>query len=152
MIRSKIDVLRAVMASVGQRALMFAAILGGALFAIVLLLIWALAHFASEWWWLLLIIYIPLLLIGLIIWLLARFIVRRLYPRRLSVEQKQLLSSFTDKIQHLLETRGMGWPAFALLNVKDLLFHRELRTTKNLIADTTSLKRDFAELEEKLSI
>lgn len=148
--RSKIDVLRAVMAAVSQRALTLATILGGVILTIAFLLIWALAHFASDWWWLLLILYIPLLFIGLIIWLIARFLVKRLYPRRISSEQKALLGNFTDKIQHLLETRGMGWPMFALLNIKDLLFHRELRTTKKLISDTTSLKKDLSELEEKL--
>ena len=150
MIKSKIDVLRAVMAAVSQRALMLTAILGGALFVIALLLIWALAYFTSEWWWLLLIVYVPLLLGAVAIFTTGRFLIQKLYSQQLSREQKVLLNNFTDKIQRLLETRGIGWPLFALLNVKDIVFHRELRTTKKLVSDTTGLKRDFAELEKKL--
>lgn len=148
--KSKIDVLRAVSAAVGQRAIRLAALIGGGVLAIIFAVIWALAYFFSDWWWLLLIVYVPFLLIGLGAWAIARFITKRLYSRRITAEQKVLLSNFTDKIQRLLETRGMGWPVFALLNVKDLILHRDLRTTKELLADTTSLKRDLAELEEKL--
>lgn len=148
--KPKINVLRAVTAAVGQRAVRLAALISGGAFAVIFAAIWALAYFFSDWWWLLLIVYVPLLLIGLGAWAIARFIVKRLYPRRVTSEQKVLLNSFTDKIQRLLETRGMGWPVFALLNVKDLVLHRDLRTTKELLEDTTSLKRDFAELEEKL--
>lgn len=149
--KSKIDVLRAVSAAVGQRAIRLAALIGGGVLAVIFAVIWALAHFFSDWWWLLLIVYVPFLLIGLGAWAIARFITKRLYSRHITAEQKVLLSNFTDKIQRLLETRGIGWPLFALLNVKDIVFHRELRTTKNLVSDTTGLKRDFAELEEKLN-
>lgn len=148
--KSKIDVLRAVSAAVGQRAIRLAALIGGGVLAVIFAVIWALAYFFSDWWWLLLIVYVPFLLIGLGAWAIARFITKRLYSRRITAEQKVLLSNFTDKIQRLLETRGMGWPVFALLNVKDLILHRDLRTTKELLADTTSLKRDLAELEKKL--
>ena len=103
MIKSKIDVLRAVMAAVSQRALMLTAILGGALFVIALLLIWALAYFTSEWWWLLLIVYVPLLLGAIAIFTTGRFLIKKLYSQQLSREQKVLLNNFTDKIQRLLK-------------------------------------------------
>lgn len=149
--KPKINVLRAVTASVAWRALLIATIIVGVALALLFSAIWALAYFASEWWWLLLIVYVPLLLGAIAIFTTGRFLIKKLYSQQLSREQKVLLNNFTDKIQRLLETRGIGWPLFALLNVKDIVFHRELRTTKNLVSDTTGLKRDFAELEEKLN-
>ena len=148
--RTKINVLRAVLATVGRRALTLVVVIAGAIMVVLFSAIWALAYFFSHWWWLLLVVYIPLLLIYLIGSVIGRFIVRSLYPGKLSKDQTSLVDNFTDKIQLLLETRGIGWPMFALLNVKDLIFHRELRTTKELISNTVSIKRDFAELEEKL--
>jgi len=148
--KPKIDVMRAVMHIVATRVIWLGGIIALIIAIIVLAIIWALAYFVSGWWWLLLIMYVPLVLITLGVFLLARFVAHRLYPRPLNREQKKLLGNFVDKIQRLIETRGMGWWLFALLNFKDLLFHRDLRTTKELIHDTTSLKRDFAELEKKL--
>ena len=149
--KPKINVLRAVTASVAWRALLIATIIVGVALALLFSAIWALAYFTSEWWWLLLIVYVPLLLGAVAIFTTGRFLIKKLYSQQLSREQKVLLNNFTDKIQRLLETRGIGWPLFVLLNVKDIVFHRELRTTKNLVSDTTGLKRDFAELEEKLN-
>ena len=148
--KPKINVLRAVTASVAWRALLIATIIVGVALALLFSAIWALAYFTGEWWWLLLIVYVPLLLGAVAIFTTGRFLIQKLYSQQLSREQKVLLNNFTDKIQRLLETRGIGWPLFALLNVKDIVFHRELRTTKNLVSDTTGLKRDFAELEKKL--
>lgn len=148
--KTKINVMRAVTATVAKRALIIVTAIATTILGLIFLGIWALAYFFSDWWWLLLIPYLPILFICLIIFLFSRFIVHQLYPVKLSSEQKKLLNAFTDKIQRLLEARGIGWPFFALLNVKDILFHRELRTTKDLISDTTSLQRDFLELEKKL--
>ncbi len=148
--KPKINVLRAVSATVGQRALTFVAIITDTIFILLLVGIWALGYFVSGWWWLLLIIYVPLVVIYLAVYFISRSLLKRLYPKQISPDQKVLLDNFSSKIQHLLEVRGIGWPTFALLNVKDIIFHRQLRTTKNLISDTASLKKDFAELEEKL--
>lgn len=147
---TKINVLRAVLARVARRALNLASGIAGAAFALLLAGTWALAHFFSAWWWLLLVLYVPLCVIGLIVILIGRFLTRRLAPPGLSRAHYEQLDAFVDKIQRLLETRGIGWPVFAAMNVKDLLLYRELRTTKALIADTSSLKRDFLELEETL--
>lgn len=148
--KAKIDVLRAVSATVGGRALLLVAIILDVVFISLFLVIWALAHFVSGWWWLGLIIYIPLLLSYISSYFICRSIIKHLYPENISGEKKQLVNDFTDKIQRVLEARGMSWPWFAVLNIKDIIFHRELRTTKELINDTTSLKKDFEELEKKL--
>ena len=148
--KSKIDVIRAISATVGRRALLFVTTIADIVLLLLLAGIWALAYFVSGWWWLLLIVYIPLTIVCLAIYFLARTLINQLYSKKISPEQKQLLNNFTDKIQRLLEARGIGWPWFAMLNIKDIIFHRDLRTTKNLISDTSGLKKDFAELEKKL--
>ena len=109
-----------------------------------------LTYFFSLWWLLLLIIYIPLVTISAIVYVSARLIAHSIYPASLSREQKQHLQEFTDKILRLLETKGMGWWWFAMLCMRDLLVYRELRTVKNLLVDTTSLKNDFSNLEQEL--
>lgn len=148
--KPKIDVVRAVSARVARRALDAASIVVGVAFVVVLAGTWALAHFFSHWWWLLMVFALPLFLIGAIVMLLGRFATRRLAPSGLAKQHDELIDSFVDKMQALLETRGMNWPPFALASVKDLVVHRDLRGVKALIADTASLRRDFAELEERL--
>lgn len=145
--QAKLDVIRALTATVAKRALLFITIIVVMVSVLLLICIWALASYLSGWWWLLLFIYLPWVLIATIALSAARFIAHKLYPAPLTSKQQNLLKSFADKIQRLLETRGMGWWMFALLSAKDLLFHRDLVTMKELIADTTSLKNDFDELE-----
>lgn len=150
-IRSKIQVIRALSAVIARRAIRFFFIIDSVILTLSLIGIWALTHFFSAWWWLLLMIYIPLLIASAIVYIIARLIAWRLYPAPLSPEQSQRLRDFTDKIIRLLETRGMNWWWFAALCVRDLLFYRELRTLKELLANVTSLKRDFEALEQELA-
>ena len=147
---SKIQVVRALSAVVERQAITIFLIIDSVVLTLILIGIWALAHFLSPWWWLLLIIFIPLLVASLIIYIIASFITTKLYPTKLSRKQKQQLNDFTDKILRLLETRGMGWWWFAALCMRDLLFYRELRTLKDLLADATSLKSGFTTLEREL--
>ena len=101
--KPKINVLRAVTASVAWRALLIATIIVGVALALLFSAIWALAYFTSEWWWLLLIVYVPLLLGAVAIFTTGRFLIKKLYSQQLSREQKVLLNNFTDKIQRLLK-------------------------------------------------
>lgn len=149
--QAKVDVIRALASTVAKRALLVISVVGAVISILLLIGIWALAHYLSAWWWLLLFIYIPWLVIALVVFSIARLIAHKIYPRPLSDRQKRLLKDFADKIQRLLESRGMGWWVFAFLCFKDLLFYRDLRTLKELIADTASLKNDFEELEWNFS-
>lgn len=150
--KPKIDVLRAVLVRVARRTLFLLSIIGGAISVVVLAVIWTLAHYASNWWWLLLILYVPLVVLSATLMLAARLLVRRVAPPGLSRQHNKLIDHFVDTIQQLLATHGISWSAFALLNVKDILFYRELRTVRELLAHTTSLRKDFAELEERLQV
>ena len=149
-IKSKIDVLRALSSVIAKRAIFFFLIIDSVFLTLSFIGICLLVYFFSPWWWLLLIIFIPLFIASGIIYLLARFVASRLYPAPLSREQRQHLQEFTDKILRLLETKGMGWWWFAVLCVRDLLLYRELRTLKEILSDTTSLKQDFLNLEREI--
>lgn len=149
--QSKFTVFRALSFMIMKRIFGMLTLVGLAFFSVIFLLIWLLAAMASSWWWLLLIIWVPLFVVALAIRLGVGYLaVKVLYRKPITNEQKKLLNAFVDKLQKLLEVRGIGWPAFALLNIKDLVVHRELRSTKELITDTKSLKQDFLELETKL--
>jgi len=147
--KTKIDVVRALSFVVVKRVLGVMTVIGIVGFGLSFALIWLFAAHLSGWWWLLLIVWIPLLIVALIIRLGVGYLaVKFLYQDRLDKQQKQRLNAFADKLQRLVETRTLGWPTFALMNIKDLVFHRKLRTTQDLIADSTSLKKDFQELEK----
>ena len=151
-IKSKIDVLRALSKVVAKKAMLFFLIIDSVFLTLSFIGICLLVYFFSPWWWLLLIIFIPLFIASGIIYLLVRFVASRIYPAPLSREQRQHLQEFTDKILRLLETKGMGWWWFAALCVRDLLLYRELRTLKNIIGDAHSLRDSFKQLEEELAV
>lgn len=149
--QTKIMVFRALSFMVMKRILGMVTIVGLVFFGVAFLLTWLLAATVSQWWWLLLIVWVPLFIIALCVRLVVGYLaVKVLYKAPITNEQKTVLNAFVDKLQKLLEVRGLGWPAFALLNIKDLVLYRELRSTKELITDTKSLKQDFVALEEKL--
>jgi membrane protein implicated in regulation of membrane protease activity len=149
-ITPKINVLRALSKVVAKKAIFLYLILVSVILTLMFICIGLLTYFFSLWWLLLLIIYIPLVTISAIVYVAARLIAHGIYPAPLSRKQKQHLQEFTDKILYLLETKGMGWWWFATLCVRDLLVYRELRTLKNILLDTTSLKNDFSNLEQEL--
>lgn len=149
-IKSKINVLRALSSVIAKRAIFFFLIIDSVFLTLSFIGICLLVYFFSPWWWLLLIIFIPLFIASGIIYLLARFVASRIYHAPLSREQRQHLQEFTDKILRLLETKGMGWWWFAALCVRDLLLYRKLRTLKEILSDTTSLKQDFLNLEREI--
>lgn len=145
----KLQATRAVLSLLARRAMLFGTIVASVVLALIFLGCWALAYYVSPWWWILLIAYVPVLLAFIVIRLIAGFLLDKLYPvKNLSKTQNESASSFADKLQRLAEARGIGWPMFAFICFKDLLFYRDLRTARNTIEDGTSLKRDFEELEK----
>lgn len=117
---------------------------------VILLIILLLAYFFSGWWLLLLLIHLPVVLMLLIIRLVLAFIIRRLNPKKLTNQQKLVLNNYADTVQHLIESRALGWPLLVLLSVKDLLFYRQLRTLKKIITSTASLYQEFNQLKVSL--
>jgi hypothetical protein len=119
--------------------------------ALILVLVWLLATYVDPLWWLLLIFFIPLVIIGGLVYLLARFISRKLYPKTITQSQRGALNDFIDKLLRVLEARSIPPVLIAGIVVKDLVLYRDLKTLRGLLNDTGSLKADFAQLEKQLS-
>lgn len=147
--KSKVDATRAVLSLLARRSILFGTLVVVVIFLLIFLSCWTLAYYLSPWWWILLIAYIPLVMVFIFIRLVVGFFVNRLYPiKSLSKLQRNAASNFADKLQRLAEARGIGWPMFAFICFKDLLFYRDLRTVRHTLEGGTSLKRDFEELEK----
>jgi len=143
----KVTATRAVLAKLSADVIRFITIISITIFTVLLIGTAALAYYISAWWALLLIIVLPLLFIFLVLRLIAGFILKKLQPKNLTTKQSSATKKYAEKLKRLAETRGMGWPMFAFLSFKDLLLYRDLRTARNTLDDTTSLKSDFSELE-----
>ena len=150
MATARTTALRAVLSRVTERALHSTSNAVTVINVILFVVICALAILLSAWWWLLLVLYVPLVLLATIILKVSRAAAHRSKPNSLTDEQDRLVDAFVDKIEHVLELRDTSWAFFVFLNLKDYALHRDLRTTRNLIANTTSLEKDFRELEQKL--
>lgn len=140
-------VARALSAFVASRYLRIASIIFTVVFLVLLVGIWLLATYFSTWYWLLA---VPILIVGFIFFVIRiaiRFIIRRIYSKSFTSEQSVALESIADKIQRILEARGTPPIFIVFICIKDILFHRDITTMKQLINDTTSLKRDYVELE-----
>ena len=148
---SKVLALRAISSVVARQAVLLVAWVGVAIGVLLFALVWLLATQLSTCWWRLLVIFVPLCLLFTLGLIIARFGIRRLYPYKLDKNQRQLLSNFANKVQALAATRGIGWSAFALMSVRDLVFKRDLSTLKNLLSDATSLKKDLEEIEQHIT-
>ena len=145
---TKLTVARALTSRVAQRVLRIATRIAAMFFTVVFAATWALAYFFSAWWWLLLIPFVFLLGIFLIIRLIIGFIVRQIHTEHLTKQQRVALDRFVDKLQAIAEARSTPLPLLVAICIKDLLFHRDITTVKQLISDTSGLRRDYAELEK----
>ena len=137
---------RAVSSRIGQRFITigFIGLLASAVISIGGTLL--LAHFFHPLWLLLLAVCIPVLGIVLALILLARFVVRRIYPHTMTKPQSTAVDQFCDQIQELIEARATPPPIVALITIKDLVLYREPRTVKRLIEQSSTLRRNYIEL------
>jgi pilus assembly protein TadC len=146
---TKLRATRAVLSLLARRVIFFGTVVAIVVFALIFAGCWALAYYVSPWWWILLVAYIPLLLVFIVIRLVVGFFINKLYPvKSLTSKQRKAARNFVDKLQRLAETRGIGWPMFAFICFKDLLFYRDLRTARSTLEDGTSLRKDFQYLED----
>ena len=144
---SKLIVARALSAYVARRMVFVATIVAVGVFAAVIAACMLLSYFFSAWWWLLALPFALLLALFFIIRLIVAFIIGRIHSEKLSDVQRQALEKFTDKIQRLLEARATPLPIFALITMKDLVLYRDIKTVRELINDTSGLKKDYEALE-----
>lgn len=146
--KPKVATARALSAYLTRQALTFATRLFIIIVLVLLLLIGLLAYNFTAWWWLLA---LPLVVLGLL-YLLLYWVIRRLtsliYRHPYSGAQRQALDGFTDKVRGLLDAKSTPLPIFVLITLKDVLLHKDPRTIRKLIDDSTHLKSDLRDLEK----
>jgi hypothetical protein len=148
----KLTVFRAISSYFARRMINRFTMIALVVFIVSFIFIWALAHYIDVWWWLFVIPLVILMLIFLIIRTIASFIARGLYNHKINSDQKTQIMSLVDKLERLIEQRQMTPPLLAIISVKDLIFHRELRTVKMIIEDTRTLKSDYEKLSKTLHL
>ena len=146
--KPKVATARALAAYTATKSIRLISLIFSTIVIVLLIVTALLAYYISAWWLLLL---IPILFFG-VVFLALRFIVSRIvrliYRHPFNQDQRAKLDAFTQKIISLLEARSTPPIFFAIITVKDILVHRDVTTLRSLIADSISLKSDFAELEK----
>lgn len=147
--KPKVATARALASYAGHRSLRFVTIAVVVILAIIFIVIGLLAYNFTTWWWLLA---IPFAAAGLVFfgirWVL-QVIIRRLYRHPFSRAQREQLDAFASKVLGLIEARSTPLPFFALITLWDIIRRRDATTIRKLVNDSTSLKKDFTELEKQ---
>lgn len=118
--------------------------------ALLLLIgIWALAHFFSPWWWLLVVPLLACIIAFFILRFLVSLVARIVYPDTVSKSQAAEIKAFINKINGLLELKNINPTMIALTSFKDFVLYRELRSLKSLINDSKTLSTDYNKLDDQ---
>lgn len=148
----KVTAARALAAYISKKSLRLVTIIAISILGVLTIGIWLLAHYFSPWWW---VFIIPVILLGLVFtalrWVVLR-IITGIYRHPFTTKQVEYLDDFSQKITGLVDARATTLPMFAFITVKDLLLKRDATTVKRIVADSTSLKSDFATLEKLFSV
>lgn len=102
-----------------------------------------LASVFSPWWWLLLTPIVGCVVAFVILRTILGVILHLMYPEPVTNDQAATLSQLIDKLGRLFEIRNLHPATVALISIKDFVLYRELRTLKQLIEDSRTLKNDF---------
>ena len=120
--------------------------IGSGIFVSILIVIGLLAYCYSGWWWLFALPPIIFFTVFCFLCLFARIIARKISPQSLTSEQKKQVKAFNQKAQAVIEQTQTSYFFIAFQLIKDFVVHREARSIKHLIDDSTSLKGDFQKL------
>lgn len=121
--------------------------LGVGIMAMLLLLVGLLAFTFSQWWWLLVIPIVLLGLVGIVVWLLVRFILGRISPR-LDGQQKAATKQFVTKLQFATETIQTPYPIIIFYVIRDIILRRDSGFISELTQQSKTLRPDFEELKK----
>ncbi len=146
--KPKIAAMQALIAYTALRALRLATLVGLILLVLLLTLLWTLSYYVSPWWWL---FALPLAVV-VVIALVLRFIVMRIihliHRHPFTEPQRQALESFTGKLLRVAEQTGTPAWLYAFSILRDMVRHQDLKTVRDIIQDTTDLRREFTALEK----
>jgi len=140
--------MRALTARFARRFIRLADLIVGTVAIVLVAGVWALAYFFSAWWWLLILPVLFLLGLYVIVRLIVAVVISQFHVGQLSKEQRTALDDFIDKVQQVLEARATPLPIIALICIKDIVVHRDLKTVRKIISETTGLRRDYQALEK----
>lgn len=141
-----IQVLRAVGVEFLKRKFVGAATMFAVAAVIVaVLLVWLISM--SGWWLLLAIPMFGLMLLGILLLLIVRILIKIIRPQ-LDKSQKTAVSDFVDKVERVAEQVQM--PSFMIFfNVaRDVIKPRKKTFIATVVDDSTSLKPDFSALQK----
>lgn len=110
------------------------------------LMIWLVS--INAWWWLLAAPVFMLLFMGAVIAFVIRILLKIATPK-LTKEQSGGVQSFVDKLERVADT--VQTPPFVILFriVRDVMWPREGTFIQSFAQDSTTLEKDFAELQRQ---
>lgn len=139
---------RALTALVARRIVRLATIIAACVVGAILLLSGILAYFFTAWWWFLALPFLVLFGVFLFLRIIVMVVIRIVHPNAITREQRDAMNGFIDKIVAVLEAKSTPLFVVVAICVKDILFHRDVVTVKNLIKDTASLRAEYARIEK----
>lgn len=148
---SKITVTRAIGKLVLSDVLRIISIVVGGILALLFCVAVWLTVSVSSWWGILLFFVVICILLIITIRQLLLWGLKQLYPTKLTKEQRDVSRDFIDKLQAVTATQSIGWPGLVAKTATEVIRHRDVSTLKKLIADSSTLKDDFRELERLIT-
>ncbi len=144
---TKFSAIRAIGSMMFEEMVRLVTIITSCILGALLILAWWLTANVSQWWGLFLALVVLLVILAMVLRFVAMWLLKRMYGAPLTREQHVHTKAFVGKVQSIAETRSMGWPLFVATTIKDIIRHKNAVSLKKLIADSSSLKSDFQELE-----
>lgn len=145
--RSSLKTLRAVSALFLLKLLQPIVFLAGIILGAAYVLMTLLSLSFSEWWLLALIILIPLTIVLLGGYLLLRFLIQKLLPRKLSPGERTKINDFLDTLLSTAERAKLPYPVLVFLVAKDVIRGKESKFLGKMVGDTRDLMTELGEIE-----
>ena len=145
--KSSIAAIRAVTAEFARQFVQPFWWVGIGMIAVMVAIMTILALTLSPWWWLLAIPIAIVGLIGLVIWFLVGFILKRVSPS-LNQKQKTATKHFVTKLQLATETIQTPYPVIAFYVVRDIILRRDTGFISEVTEQSKTLRPDFEHLRQ----
>lgn len=144
--RSNIAAIRAVTAEFARQFIQPFIWTALGMIVFMLIIVGWLALALSEWWWLLGIPIFLFTVIGMVIWLITRFILNRISPR-LNAKQKKAIKEFVTKLQFTTEAIQTPYPLIIFYVIRDIILRKDSGFISEITQQSQTLKPDFEELK-----
>jgi hypothetical protein len=120
---------------------------GLGMIAVMVCLMAILAFTLSPWWWLLTVPIAALGLVGLVIWVLVRFILGQVSPH-LNQQQKMATKQLVTKLQSATETIQTPYPVIVFYVIRDIILRRDSGFISEVTQQSKTLRPDFEALKK----